>query len=150
MKWFALWLFAVIAANLSATAARPLGCLIGDEPVLNDAEANQRGLSWREGSKESPGLDHGGVEIGSMYVVTLCSRRFAMVIRAIKKLDLKCRHPRFLFLSGRRTRRAEARRRQGEMVFRNCSGEVLPFQIEEHSYAPRQSQEPRPSGVSIG
>jgi len=85
-----------VASRPRASAKIPLGCLIGDQSVLHDAEANQRGLSWREGSKESPGLDHSGVEIGSMYVVTLCSRRFAMVIRAIKKLDSKCRHPGFL------------------------------------------------------
>jgi hypothetical protein len=63
-----------------ASAEIPLGCLIGDQPVLHDAEANQRGLSRREGSKKSPGLDHSGVEMGRMYVVPLCSRWFAMVI----------------------------------------------------------------------
>jgi hypothetical protein len=35
-----------------------------------------------------------GGKIGSMYVVPLSSKGFAVLIRTMKKLDLKCRHPR--------------------------------------------------------
>src|SRR3984893_13134732 len=48
--------------------------------------------SWRQGSKESPRLDHGRGKIRSMYVIPVCPKGFATLIRAMKKLDLKCRH----------------------------------------------------------
>jgi hypothetical protein len=61
-----------------------------------------------------------------------------MVIRAIKKLDSKCRRPRFLScfpVGGQDAQKLEGVKPR--WVFRNRSGEVLPFQIGEHSIRPQ-------------